>query len=95
MSLQELRHERDELAKTIQMLVSSNEAMKEMNPDNDDQDLVEAIGENCEIIVRRRRRLHDLQTRIAEVAPAPCDGDRIVAGGEPSSVGAEDHGMFL
>lgn len=94
MSLEELRRERDALVKSVEMLQSSNKEMKEFDPDQEDPELLQAIGENIAIILRRRARAAKLEERIRELSPGTtCEETVQSTEGGPSENG--DAGIFL
>lgn len=99
MTLDELRSERDALLKSIAMLQASNKQMKEYDPQQEDDELVQAIGENIAIIARRSARAALLAQRIVQICPqVTCYEADERNGGPPRTEveGAQaDKGLFL
>lgn len=74
LTLDELRSERAALLSSVQKLRASNREMQAFDPDRKDEELVQAVGENIEIIARRAARAARLQERIDVLCPqAVCD----------------------
>lgn len=69
LTLEELRSERAALLSSVEKLHSSNQEMRTFDPDRKDKDLVQAVGENIEIIARRTARAARLQERIDVLSP--------------------------
>lgn len=74
MTLPELKHEYDELSKSVKMLLSSNEEMRKMDPGGEDSDLNEAVSGNCAIVTRRRIRIGLLDERIRLLGSGAHEG---------------------
>lgn len=99
MTLDELRSERDALVKSIEMLQASNKQMKEHDPQQQDAELVQAIGENIAIIARRSARAAILTQRIAQICPHAACEETDGQGQERERMDVEDAqadgGLFL
>lgn len=97
LSLEELRAQHAALLSSIAKLRASNTEMRRFDPHRQDTDLVQAVGENIEIIARRLAKAHQLQNRIDELCPTSCQKeapqDQRQAQDEAPEQG--DGGMFL
>ncbi|KAJ8908660.1 hypothetical protein NDN08_005365 [Rhodosorus marinus] len=64
----EMEREKQELTVSIQKLRESNKEIKDFDPQGQDEELVMAIKENLEVIVRREQRLENIEKRLVKVS---------------------------
>ncbi len=64
MTREELEFEYRSISKTVEKLGESNDLMKKFDPKGEDHDLIDAIRENTDIIIRSRLRLIAVKSRL-------------------------------
>eukprot|EP00189_Rhodosorus_marinus_P005552 CAMPEP_0113960366 /NCGR_PEP_ID=MMETSP0011_2-20120614/4670_1 /TAXON_ID=101924 /ORGANISM="Rhodosorus marinus" /LENGTH=102 /DNA_ID=CAMNT_0000971801 /DNA_START=132 /DNA_END=440 /DNA_ORIENTATION=+ /assembly_acc=CAM_ASM_000156 len=62
----EMEREKQELTVSIQKLRESNKEIKEFDPQGQDEELVMAVEENLNVIVRREQRLESIEKRLVQ-----------------------------
>ncbi|EFC41218.1 predicted protein [Naegleria gruberi] len=77
-----------ELNNKIYHLERSNREMKEIDPDGEDSDLVEAIAENMEVIERFKKQVELIKERLAQLEKK--DSSKLSAKDLPTGVGIID-----
>lgn len=81
MGLEELQRERAATLRSVEMLRSSNAQMREFDPRAEDPELVQAIGENIAVVLRREQRVRELEVRIRALDPRKHFEDALSAEG--------------
>lgn len=93
LSLDELRAQHAALLSSVAKLRASNSQIRQFDPHHRDSELVQAVGENIEIIARRLAQAQQLQKRIDELCPSSCQKDG--EGDRQSSHQEPDQGLYL